>query len=815
MPCPDARTAARANRARDVAERAAQALDAHLAAHHATTAALIVEPLVQGASGMAMYDAHYLARARELCTRYDVLLIADEIMTGFGRTGTMFAWEQGGAPAPDFLCLSKGLTGGYLPLSCVLTTDAVYRRVLRGRRRARLPAFAFLHRQRARLPRGARRARHLRGRRRDRRQPGQGAPLGALAAPLAAHPPCATSGRRGMIIAFDVETARPDFARWCFARGLERELLLRPIGRTVYFMPPYIVTDDEFAALVARHARHTGRRMNAQPSRSLSLARLRCPAPRTPCCRRRSPRRSATPACRPTPWRSSCRKPAAVQPLIAHDAAKPMNPASVMKLVTTFAALELLGPDYRWTTEAYLDGKLDERRAARQSGAQGARRPEDHRRAMAGVHGDARARGLTAIDGDLVLDRSFFAPVAHDAGAFDGEPLKPYNVGPDALLVNFKSMRFAFAPNAAGERHRRDAPIPPLANVSDRPAAAARRRRLRRLARRASARRSSTAATRAEASFAGRYAASCGEREWWVSLLDHPAYVHAMFTTYFREAGGRFAGGWKDGLAPKGKTPFATLESPPLYVVVRDVNKLSNNVMARQVFLTLATAKTSAAGDDRRRDGGASSAGLRRASSGCRSSCSTTARGFRATSGSARAASCGCCSPRMRARCARNSRARSPSRRWTARVERRFQNGNVAGQALLKTGTLEGARAIAGYVIDADGRRWALAAIVNHPNAARRAGRARLLRAVGLSQRRDVGIAESTRAQPPAATPRHAVVTDLPRDHTPGTAWLSLNSRKPRTTPVDAPDRRRHEDRDGDRDADQDESQRDENQHRR
>ena len=248
---PDARAAARGETARDVAERAAQALEAHLAAHHATTAALIVEPLVQGASGMAMHDPHYLVRAREICTRYDVLLIADEIMTGFGRTGTLFAWEQASTSAPDFLCLSKGLTGGYLPLSCVLTTDAIFDAFY-----ADNPARGFLHSHsytgnalacRSALAVldifrdddviAANRATSCR--------------WAELAAPLAAHPSVRHFRQAGMIIAFDVETGRPDFARWCFAQGLERELLLRPIGRTVYFMPPYIVTDDEFAALVA------------------------------------------------------------------------------------------------------------------------------------------------------------------------------------------------------------------------------------------------------------------------------------------------------------------------------------------------------------------------------------------------------------------------------------------------------------------------------------------------------------------------------------------------------------------------------------
>jgi len=251
VPSPDARTARPGESARDVAERAAQALEAHLALHHATTAALIVEPLVQGACGMAMHDPHYLGRAREIAARHDVLLIADEIMTGFGRTGTLFACEQAGI-APDLLCLSKGITGGYLPLSCVLATDAVYAAFY-----ADDPARGFLHSHsytgnalacRAALAVldifrddgviAANRERSVR--------------WTALAAPLAAHPRVKHFRQRGMIWAFEVDTPRADFARWCFAEGLQRELLLRPLGHTVYFMPPYVVTDDEFALLAAR-----------------------------------------------------------------------------------------------------------------------------------------------------------------------------------------------------------------------------------------------------------------------------------------------------------------------------------------------------------------------------------------------------------------------------------------------------------------------------------------------------------------------------------------------------------------------------------
>ncbi len=245
VPCPDARRGI-------TPEAAAAALDAHLAQHRTTTAALILEPLVQGASGMVMYDASYLRHARELCTRHGVHLIADEIMTGFGRTGTFFAWEQAATGAPDFMCLSKGMTGGYLPLSCVLSTDDVYQAFY-----ADDTARGFLHSHsytgnalacRAALAvldifahddvLAANRAKAAR--------------WDKLAAPIAAHPKVRDYRWCGMIFAFEVDTARPDFARWCFAEALERELLLRPIGRTVYFMPPYVVTDDEFALLCKR-----------------------------------------------------------------------------------------------------------------------------------------------------------------------------------------------------------------------------------------------------------------------------------------------------------------------------------------------------------------------------------------------------------------------------------------------------------------------------------------------------------------------------------------------------------------------------------
>jgi adenosylmethionine-8-amino-7-oxononanoate aminotransferase len=219
--------------------------------HHAQLAAFIVEPLVQGAAGMAMYHTVYLQRARQLCDEYGVHLIADEIAVGMGRTGTLFACEQASI-TPDFLCLSKGITGGYLPLSVVMTTDATYQTFY-----ADDTARGFLHSHSyTGNPLACRAALatldifaqdDVLAENRNKT-----AYLNDIASPLREHRAARNWRNTGMIWAFDVESPHRDFAQRCFALALQNELLLRPIGNTIYFMPPYIISEEEMDLLVKR-----------------------------------------------------------------------------------------------------------------------------------------------------------------------------------------------------------------------------------------------------------------------------------------------------------------------------------------------------------------------------------------------------------------------------------------------------------------------------------------------------------------------------------------------------------------------------------
>jgi adenosylmethionine-8-amino-7-oxononanoate aminotransferase len=244
------------------AERMFAHMEAALARHHEEVAAVIVEPLVQCAGGMRMYDPLYLKLLRQACDRYGVHLIADEIAVGFGRTGTMFACEQAGI-RPDYLCLSKGLTGGYLPLSVVLTTDAVYDAFYD--EYTKLNAFLHSHSYTGNpLACAAANATLALFREEPvlQRNRATAARLAASVEHLRDHPHVAEIRQRGMILAIEVvkdRATREPFA-WQERRGLriyrhalERGALIRPLGTTVYFMPPYVIepTEIELLARVA------------------------------------------------------------------------------------------------------------------------------------------------------------------------------------------------------------------------------------------------------------------------------------------------------------------------------------------------------------------------------------------------------------------------------------------------------------------------------------------------------------------------------------------------------------------------------------
>ena len=252
---PDARNAFEGETAQDVARRAILEVKALFEERADKIAAIIVEPLVQCATGMAMHDPLYLTLIRALCDRFDVHLIADEIAVGCGRTGTFFACEQAGI-WPDFLCLSKGISGGYLPLSLVLTRDAIYQAFYsEDIRRGFLHSHSYTGN-----PLACRAALATLQIFRDddvlaQNRMKSAAMMDALS-PLAQHDRVANLRQRGTILAFDAiepDAARAStFSRRFFATALEHELMLRPIGRTVYLMPPYILEPDQIADLAAR-----------------------------------------------------------------------------------------------------------------------------------------------------------------------------------------------------------------------------------------------------------------------------------------------------------------------------------------------------------------------------------------------------------------------------------------------------------------------------------------------------------------------------------------------------------------------------------
>lgn len=256
-PSPDGYQARDGESAVDVAHRAADALADLLDQHPGEICALILEPRVQCAGGMRMHHPDYLRRVRELCDASGVLLIADEIATGFGRTGTLFACEQSSV-VPDLLCLSKGLTGGFLPLAAVLATQEIYDAFLDDSRER---AFLHSHSYTGNPLACAAALATLRIFDEDQilqRNRDTAAKMSAMAMPFASHPHVADVRQAGMIVAF--ELARDAHRREAFPASeriglrayraaLARGVVLRPLGDVLYWMPPYCIDDAQLALL--------------------------------------------------------------------------------------------------------------------------------------------------------------------------------------------------------------------------------------------------------------------------------------------------------------------------------------------------------------------------------------------------------------------------------------------------------------------------------------------------------------------------------------------------------------------------------------
>ena len=395
------------------------------------------------------------------------------------------------------------------------------------------------------------------------------------------------------------------------------------------------------------------------------------------------------------------------------NAQKPVNPASLAKLLTTYAALDQLGPAFTWKTPVWLAGRLQNGVLEGSVHIQGRGDPKLTLERLWLLVQRLRAMGVTEIRGDIVLDQSAFAVAETSTAEFDNEPLRPYNVRAQALLLNLHAVIYSFTPDAAAGVARVSAE-PALQGVqvdasvplSNGPcndwrgglkASVGDSERMR---------------------FGGSYPLACGERAWPLAYPDPKLYASRLLSSLWRDAGGRLAGSVREGPAPEGVKPTFELTSPSLSEVVRDINKYSNNVMAQQLLLTLALQRPSAtrATPEAGRDA------LRQWLSQRLGESPESLQGVVIDNGSG-------LSRETRVSAAMLGRVLQAA--WASAVMPELMaslpvNGldgtlrkahSSAGMAHLKTGSLRDVAGVAGYVLGASGKRYVLVAVINHPNA--------------------------------------------------------------------------------------------------
>jgi D-alanyl-D-alanine carboxypeptidase/D-alanyl-D-alanine-endopeptidase (penicillin-binding protein 4) len=400
-------------------------------------------------------------------------------------------------------------------------------------------------------------------------------------------------------------------------------------------------------------------------------------------------------------------------PSVAVNAAQPMMPASTMKLVTTWTGLSMLGPDFRWRTSAYAEGNVD------QTGVlhgdlyiKGTGDPKLVPEELIDLVQKIRAAGISRIDGALVLDKTEFDASTRDLPPFDDDAGAPYNVGPDPLMYAFKSLTFTFSPSRGGVSI---GVVPALSQLQID----------NHIRMRAGACRGLTPTPQIDqgangaviASFGGSYAMHCGERS--INMappLDHSQFFAGGFLALWQQQGGSFSGTIREGKVPANARLVAVHESPPLGDVVHDINKFSNNVMARNLFLTIGatasplpstTAKSAAAVTAYLRRNGISMPELQ-LDNGC---------GLSRTEHVSALSLANLLQAANASPVAQVFVDSLPIAGVDGTMRHRLGNEPVEGNAHIKTGTLRDVRSIAGYVAAANGQTYIVVSLINDPRA--------------------------------------------------------------------------------------------------
>jgi D-alanyl-D-alanine carboxypeptidase/D-alanyl-D-alanine-endopeptidase (penicillin-binding protein 4) len=399
--------------------------------------------------------------------------------------------------------------------------------------------------------------------------------------------------------------------------------------------------------------------------------------------------------------------------LAASNQTAPFSPASTMKLVTTNAALDLLGPTFTWKTLAFANGAQVGDVLQGDLIIKGSGDPKLVLENFWLFLRQIRAKGIREIRGNLLLDRSAFEDKQYDPSQFDGDPMKPYNAGPDALLLNFKAFSFRFLPNEA-TRLVQVTLDPPAANyllvapkLSNEDCGDWKEKLHARL-------------DGAGAHFGGSFSALCGEKTWYVHppQMTHTQYFKAVFSQMWADLGGSFKGDVTSGIAPPTARLLAEWESATLPEVIRDINKYSNNVMARQLLLTLGADNPKLPASPER---GAQAIKVWLAAKGIDapelviengSGLSRSERISAATM--ARMLVAAFKSPLMP-----EFISSMPLAGYDGTMRNRVKDRSVAGHAHIKTGRLDDVRAVAGYILAASGKRYAVVCFINHRNASR------------------------------------------------------------------------------------------------